>query len=180
MQLTRGLIRIFSQKPTKVDVNSLPDLDDEEDVRKFVNAIKNELPEWSFGEEQRTVVEFLAEASERYEVVSLFGEGWVKGLNNCVGSDLLQNMLDATLSACEKNPQKFDVSQMQDEKLVQCLWKVLKECDDPMPKYTVLKIVQTLPEHSTVFSYLSAEPNRVNCLLETLKQPAEFLRNGKT
>ena len=56
---------------------------------------------------------------------------------------------------------------------------MLESSENPMHKFTVLKILQQLPQESSLPGYLNSEPNRVNYLLDTLKEPSEFLRNGK-
>lgn len=57
---------------------------------------------------------------------------------------------------------------------------MLKESSNSMQKFSVLKILSALPSSDLLPKYLNSEPDRVNFLLDTLKEPSDFLRNGKS
>lgn len=48
-----------------------------------------------------------------------------------------------------------------------------------MVKFTILKIFSNLPINGTLPRFLNEKPDRVNSLLDSLKEPYDYLRNGK-
>jgi hypothetical protein len=47
-----------------------------------------------------------------------------------------------------------------------------------MHKFAVMQILEKLPAGGALPKYLNEQPNRVNYLLDTLKEPSDYLRNG--
>lgn len=109
MFLTKGFIKLFNSKPRRIDINNLPDIDSETDVKQFLLSVKEEINEWNYNEELKTIIEFLVEVSEKYDIMASLEEVWIKTLYNSFDTELLQNMLDITLNTCEKKPNYFNV-----------------------------------------------------------------------
>lgn len=181
MFLSKGLDFLLGKKQTIIDINNLPDIDNQDDIKTFLNSIKQNIKDWINIEESKVIIEFLVEISEKYNIIEYISDVWVDTLNNSFNTEILQNMLDITLNTAEKNNKSFiiNVIYTQNFDFLDFLWKVLEQSSNSMQKFTVLKILQTLSYDSCLPTYLSKEPNRVNYLLDTLKEPSEFLRNGK-
>jgi hypothetical protein len=109
MFLTKGIISMFGSKPRKFDINSLPDLDNESEVQSFITSISQELKSFHFSDELRTLLDFLVEASEKYDILHNLSEVWQEALEQSFSTELLQNMLDISLNAADKNPNFFNV-----------------------------------------------------------------------
>ena len=109
MFLSKGLSYLLGKRSTDIDVNSLPDIDSPKDVRNFMDSIKDLLREWKNIEELKIIIEFLVDASEKYDIIETLGEIWLGSLQNSLDSEILQQMHDITLNSAEKNPQFFNV-----------------------------------------------------------------------
>lgn len=178
MFLTKGIISLFGNKSRSIDINNLPDIDSSEDVHNFLNSLKSEIKLWKFDKDLRTLVDFLIDISEKYEIEKYIGPIWLEVLQNNLNSDLLQGLLDISLSMSERNVEIFDVTLMQTSDFLQVAWTVLIEKTNPMTKFTILKILINLPIVGTFPRFLNDKPDRVNSLLDNLKEPYDYVRNG--
>ena len=178
MFFAKGLDYLLGKKNIVVDINTLPDIESPDDIKCFLISIKESLQQWNNSQQLSTIVEFLVEVSEKYDILEHLGEIWIECLQNSFDTDLLQQMLDITINLIEKNPNYFNVILIQKAIFFDFLWEILKKSSNPMEKFSVLKILQQLPQGSSLPKYLSTEPNRVNYLLDALNEPSEFLRNG--
>lgn len=133
---------------------SQPDTDNETEVRHFLNHISSvlRLPQWPEAAELRKGLETLVDLTETRKsfVREVYGEGWEKVLEKA-GEGLVAPLLDVTLNCVSLLPAV--------PPLLPVLWKLL-EVQDPMVRFTVLKILQFLCSSTkeVLLSYLNSDP----------------------
>lgn len=179
MFITKGIISLFGNKSRSIDINNLPDLDSSEDVHNFLNSVKSEIKSWKFDKDLRTLTDFLIDVSEKYEIEKYISPLWLEILQNNLNSELLQSLLDISLNMSDRSVEIFDVSFRQTAEFLHLAWTVLVDNSSPMTKFTVLKIFINLPINGTLPRFLNEKPDRVNSLLDCMKEPYDYLRNGK-
>jgi len=133
---------------------SQPDTDNETEVRHFLSHISSVLrqQQWPEAAELRKGLETLVDLTETRKgfVREVYGEGWEEVLAKA-GEGVVAPLLDVTLNCVCLLPAV--------PPLLPVLWKLL-EVQDPMVRFTVLKILQSLCSSSkeALLSYLNSDP----------------------
>lgn len=110
MFFSKGINFLLGKRSAEFDVNSLPDIDSVKEVKEFVSNVQETLKDWRDLDELKVIVEFLVDVSEKYDIIAEFSEIWIGSLYNSFNTELLQQMLDITMNAVEKNPNFFNVT----------------------------------------------------------------------
>lgn len=151
-----NLVRGRMTAPDPVFTFPQPDTENETEIRHFLSLISSVLKErhWPEAGELRKGVETLVDLTETRVgfVREVYGEGWSEALERAGEVEgLVSPLLDVTLNCVSALP---SVPQ-----LLPVLWKFL-EAQDPMTKFTVLKILQALCNSTkeALLSYLNSDP----------------------